>query len=183
MIGGGYIGLELGSVYAALGTKVSVVEMTDGLLPGADRDLVRYLAQRVEKTFERVMLSTKVLSMKAADDRRHRHVRRRGRAGEADLRLRAGLDRPAAQRARPWSRQDARPGHRARLHPDRLPAPHRRADDLRDRRRRRRADAGAQGVARGARRGRSRSPATRRSSSRWRFPPWSSPTRRLRGPA
>ena len=52
VIGGGYIGLELGSVYAALGTKVSVVEMTDGLLPGADRDLVRYLAQRVEKTFE-----------------------------------------------------------------------------------------------------------------------------------
>jgi dihydrolipoamide dehydrogenase len=68
VIGGGYIGLELGSVYAALGTKVSVVEMTDGLLPGADRDLVRLLAQRVEKTFDRVMLSTKVLSMKAADD-------------------------------------------------------------------------------------------------------------------
>jgi dihydrolipoamide dehydrogenase len=65
VIGGGYIGLELGSVYAALGTKVSVVEMTDGLLPGADRDLVRLLAQRVEKTFEKVMLSTKVLSMKA----------------------------------------------------------------------------------------------------------------------
>jgi dihydrolipoyl dehydrogenase len=67
VIGGGYIGLELGSVYAALGTRVSVVEMTDGLLPGADRDLVRYLSQRVEKTFERVMVSTKVLSMKAAD--------------------------------------------------------------------------------------------------------------------
>jgi dihydrolipoamide dehydrogenase len=66
VIGGGYIGLELGSVYAALGTRVSVVEMTDGLLPGADRDLVRYLAQRVEKTFQRVMLSTRVLSMKPA---------------------------------------------------------------------------------------------------------------------
>jgi dihydrolipoamide dehydrogenase len=65
VIGGGYIGLELGSVYAALGTKVSVVEMTDGLLPGVDRDLVRYLAQRIEKTFQRVMLSTKVLGMKA----------------------------------------------------------------------------------------------------------------------
>jgi dihydrolipoyl dehydrogenase len=65
VIGGGYIGLELGSVYAALGTRVSVVEMTDGLLPGADRDLVRYLSQRVEKIYERVMLSTKVLSMKA----------------------------------------------------------------------------------------------------------------------
>ncbi len=49
MIGGGYIGLELGSVYAALGTKVSVVEMTPGLLPGADRDLVRILAQRARE--------------------------------------------------------------------------------------------------------------------------------------
>jgi dihydrolipoamide dehydrogenase len=66
-VGGGYIGLELGSVYAALGTKVSVVEMTPGLLPGADRDLVRYLAQRVEKTFDNVMLSTKVTSMRATD--------------------------------------------------------------------------------------------------------------------
>jgi len=67
VVGGGYIGLELGSVYAALGTRVSVVEMTPGLLPGADRDLVRFLAQRVEKTFEKVMVSTKVTSMKADD--------------------------------------------------------------------------------------------------------------------
>ena len=67
VIGGGYIGLELGSVYAALGTRVSVVEMTPGLLPGADRDLVRFLAQRVEKTFDKVMVSTKVTSMKASD--------------------------------------------------------------------------------------------------------------------
>ncbi len=65
VIGGGYIGLELGSVYATLGTKVSVVEMTPGLLPGADRDLVRILSQRAEKLFERIYLSTKVTSMKA----------------------------------------------------------------------------------------------------------------------
>lgn len=68
VIGGGYIGLELGSVYAALGTKVSVVEMTPGLLPGADRDLVRILAQRVEKTFDKVMLATKVTSMHPVDN-------------------------------------------------------------------------------------------------------------------
>ena len=67
VIGGGYIGLELGSVYAALGTKVSVVEMTPGLLPGADRDLVRVLAQRAEKVFEKIYLSTKVTSMKPAN--------------------------------------------------------------------------------------------------------------------
>lgn len=65
VVGGGYIGLELGSVYAALGTKVSVVEMTSGLLPGADRDLVKPLQQRIEKTFAKVMLSTKVTGMTA----------------------------------------------------------------------------------------------------------------------
>lgn len=64
VVGGGYIGLELGTVYAALGTKVSVVEMTPGLLPGADRDLVRPLAARVQKQFAAVMLNTKVASVK-----------------------------------------------------------------------------------------------------------------------
>ena len=63
VVGGGYIGLELGSVYAALGTKVSVVEMTPGLLPGADRDLVKILAQRVEKIYDKIMLSTKMTSV------------------------------------------------------------------------------------------------------------------------
>jgi dihydrolipoamide dehydrogenase len=66
VVGGGYIGLELGSVYAALGTKVSVVEMTPTLLPGADRDLVKPLQQRIEKTFAKVMTSTKVTGMVAA---------------------------------------------------------------------------------------------------------------------
>lgn len=64
VVGGGYIGLELGTVYAALGTKVSVVEMTGGLLPGADRDLVRPLAARIQKSFANVMLNTKVASVK-----------------------------------------------------------------------------------------------------------------------
>jgi dihydrolipoamide dehydrogenase len=64
VVGGGYIGLELGSVYAALGTKVTVVEMTDGLLPGADRDLVNILAKRIESICEAVLLNTKVVGMK-----------------------------------------------------------------------------------------------------------------------
>jgi dihydrolipoamide dehydrogenase len=68
VIGGGYIGLELGSVYAALGSKVTVVEMTDGLLPGADRDLVRILAKRIESICEAVLLNTKVASVKEAKD-------------------------------------------------------------------------------------------------------------------
>src|SRR5262249_44887030 len=64
VIGGGYIGLELGSVYAALGSAVTIVEMTPGLLPGADRDLVDVLARRVGQTMKGVLLETKVLSVK-----------------------------------------------------------------------------------------------------------------------
>ena len=66
VVGGGYIGLELGSVYAALGTKVTVVEMTDGLLPGADRDLVTFLARRLETVLDKILLKTKVVSMAEA---------------------------------------------------------------------------------------------------------------------
>jgi dihydrolipoamide dehydrogenase len=64
VIGGGYIGLELGTVYAALGCKVSVVEMLPGLLPGADRDLVLPLYKRLEKSFESILLNTTVASLK-----------------------------------------------------------------------------------------------------------------------
>ena len=63
VVGGGYIGLEMGSVYAALGTKVTVVEMTPGLLPGADRDLVNVLARQLEKTMHRILLNTRVTGM------------------------------------------------------------------------------------------------------------------------
>ena len=68
VIGGGYIGLELGSVYSALGTKVSVVEMMPGLLPGADRDLVIHLSKRLEKSFDKIMLDSKVVDMKETSD-------------------------------------------------------------------------------------------------------------------
>jgi dihydrolipoamide dehydrogenase len=64
VIGGGYIGLELGSVYAALGTKVTCVEMLSGLLPGADRDLVLPLHKRLEKLFASILLNTTVKSLK-----------------------------------------------------------------------------------------------------------------------
>src|SRR4029077_14100819 len=64
VVGGGYIGLELGSVYAALGSKVSVVEMLPGLLPGADRDLVLPLHKRMEKIFEAILLNTTVAAVK-----------------------------------------------------------------------------------------------------------------------
>jgi len=64
VVGGGYIGLELGSVYAALGTRVTVVEMLSGLLPGADRDLVLPLHKRLEKMFDGILLNTTVVSVK-----------------------------------------------------------------------------------------------------------------------
>ena len=63
VIGGGYIGLEMGSVYAALGSQVTVVEMLSGLLPGADRDLVRPLAKRLKGIFAAIHLNTKVASL------------------------------------------------------------------------------------------------------------------------
>jgi len=64
VIGGGYIGLELGTVYTALGSKVSAVEMLPGLLPGADRDLVLPLHKRMEKIFTSILLNTTVASVK-----------------------------------------------------------------------------------------------------------------------
>src|SRR6266852_2517937 len=64
VIGGGYIGLELGSVYATLGTRVTVVEMLPGLLPGADRDLVLPLHKRLEKLFEAILVNTTVSSLR-----------------------------------------------------------------------------------------------------------------------
>jgi dihydrolipoamide dehydrogenase len=66
VVGGGYIGLELGTVYAALGSKVSVVEVLDGLLPGVDRDLVRPLARRLEDEFVAIHLGTRVTEVKEA---------------------------------------------------------------------------------------------------------------------
>jgi dihydrolipoamide dehydrogenase len=63
VIGGGYIGLELGTVYATLGSKVSVVEMTGGLLPGADRDLVQPLEKRLKSLFAAIMVNTKVVKV------------------------------------------------------------------------------------------------------------------------
>jgi dihydrolipoamide dehydrogenase len=69
VVGGGYIGLEMGTVYASLGTKVTVVELLDGLLMGADRDLVKPLEKNLQKLFEnRIYLNTKVGSIAEVDD-------------------------------------------------------------------------------------------------------------------
>jgi dihydrolipoamide dehydrogenase len=65
VIGGGYVGLELGMVYAALGSRVSLVELEDRLLAGVDADLVKPLYQRLNTLFDAISLQTKVASMKA----------------------------------------------------------------------------------------------------------------------
>lgn len=67
VIGGGIIGLELGSVYAALGSTVSVVELADGLMPGCDRDLVKPLQARLKKQFENIYLSSKVTAIESTN--------------------------------------------------------------------------------------------------------------------
>jgi dihydrolipoyl dehydrogenase len=63
VVGGGYIGLELGTVYATLGSRVTIVEMTSGLLPGADRDLVTPVARQMDRFCKAVLLETKVVAM------------------------------------------------------------------------------------------------------------------------
>lgn len=67
VVGGGYIGLEMATVYAALGSRVTVVEATPHLLPGVDRDLVAPLARRLEQRLEAILLETKVVRAADAD--------------------------------------------------------------------------------------------------------------------
>jgi dihydrolipoamide dehydrogenase len=68
VIGGGIIGLEMGTVYSTLGSRLDVVEMLDGLMPGADRDLVRVWEKMNKPRFDRIMLSTKTTAVEAKPD-------------------------------------------------------------------------------------------------------------------
>ena len=68
VLGGGIIGLEMATVYHALGAKISVVEMMDQLMPGADKDLVMPLHKRLEKRYEKIMLKTSVTAVEAKKD-------------------------------------------------------------------------------------------------------------------
>ena len=98
VVGGGYIGLEMGTVYAELGSKVTVVELLDGLLPGADRDLVKPLEKRLRERFAGD--SSEHEGRRAEGRRRQgrsRDRRPRRRNGTYPLRPRAGLGRPPAE--------------------------------------------------------------------------------------
>ena len=67
VVGGGIIGLEMATVYDALGAKVTVVELSPGLIPGVDRDVVRPLERRIKKKYENIFLNTKVTAIKPTD--------------------------------------------------------------------------------------------------------------------
>ena len=165
VVGGGIIGLEMGTVYSTLGARLDVVEMLDGLMQGADRDLVKVWQKLNAPRFDNIMLKTKTV---AAEAHEGRHPRDASRASSApkepqlyDLVLQAVGRSPNGKKIGADKAGVAR--HRSRLHPGRHPDAHQRAAHLRDRRHRRPADARAQGGARGARRRRSR-PAGRRKS-------------------
>ena len=68
MLGGGIIGLEMATVYSELGTRISVVELMDQLIPGADKDLVTPLTKRIAKGYEAIWLGTKVTNVEAGPD-------------------------------------------------------------------------------------------------------------------
>ena len=84
IVGGGIIGLEMGTVYSTLGARLDVVEMLDGLMLGADRDLVKVWQKLNAPRFDNILLKTKTVERRGAQGRHPREVRRRGRAQGAD---------------------------------------------------------------------------------------------------
>ncbi len=102
IIGGGIIGLEMACVYAALGSRVSVVELLPQLMPGCDADLVRPLEKRIRARYEQILTGTKVAARGGAAARPAGHVRRRAGTGAADLRSRAGRGGARAERRGDW---------------------------------------------------------------------------------
>ena len=158
VVGGGIIGLEMATVYRALGSEVTVVEFMDQLMPGTDKDLVKPLADRLKKQGVAVHLKTKARKVEASKNGITVSFEgaEAGAGRATHLRSRAGRGRPLAQRRQARCRQGRRAGHRARLHPGRPADAHQRAAHLRHRRPRRPADARAQGHARRQARGGSR---------------------------
>ena len=82
ILGGGIIGLEMATVYEALGSEITVIEMLDQLMPGADRDIVAPFAKRVEKRYAKIMLKTKVTKVEARPDALHVSWESEAGAGE-----------------------------------------------------------------------------------------------------
>ncbi len=85
VLGGGIIGLEMATVYEALGAEITVIEMMDQLMPGADRDIVAPFAKRVEKRYAKIMLKTKVTKVEAREDALHVGWESEAGAGEGEF--------------------------------------------------------------------------------------------------
>ena len=149
VLGGGIIGLEMATVYHELGAKVTIVELMDQLIPGADKDLVNPLAKRVTRQYENIYLKTKVTNVEARPEGLVVSFDGAEGAGDRYLRQDPRSGGPPAQRQAGRCRECRRHGRRPRLHPGRRAAADQRGAHLRHRRRRGSADAGAQGHARG----------------------------------
>ena len=146
VIGGGIIGLEMACVYDALGAKVTVVEMLDHLLTGADADLVRVLAKRIGGRYQDVLLSSKAESIKA--QKNGLKVEIAGAGSRMFDRVLVAVGRVPNGRAIEAEAAGVKVDDRGFIPVDSQDA-HQRAGDLRHRRHRRRAAAGPQGDARG----------------------------------
>jgi dihydrolipoamide dehydrogenase len=93
IVGGGIIGLEMSCIYEALGSKVTVVELTPGLMPGTDPDLVRPLQRRISKRFEAIHLETRVTRVDVADDALFAHFEGKFKGREAFDRILVAVGR------------------------------------------------------------------------------------------
>ena len=149
VIGGGIIGLEMATVYSTLGARIEVVEMLDGLMQGADRDLVKRLGEDEQAALRQHHAEDQDRRRRSEEGRHLGQVRRRAGARRAAA-LRHGADgrRPQPNGKKIGADKAGVAVERARLHPRRQADAHQRAAHLRDRRHRRPADAGAQGGAR-----------------------------------
>ena len=153
-------------MYHALGAKVTIVELMDQIIPGADKDIVTPLMKRIQKQYEAIYLKTKVTKVEATPDGLVAHFEG-GKAPPTDTFDRILVAVGRRPNGRLIGAENAGvEGGRARLHPGRQADAHQRAAHLRDRRHRRPADAGAQGDARRQGRGGSRGRARTASSTR-----------------
>ncbi len=148
VLGGGIIGLEMGTVYSTLGARLDVVEMLDGLMQGADRDLVKVWQKMNAPRFDNIMLKTKTVGAEATQEGiKVTFEGEQAPEGAAGVRPGAAGRGPQPQRQEDRCREGRRGRERPRLHSGRHPDAHQRAPHLRHRRHRGPAHAGAQGGA------------------------------------
>ena len=148
VLGGGIIGLEMATVYHALGSKVTIVELMDQIIPGADKDIVTPLMKRIQKQYEAIHLKTKVTKVEATGGRSGRAFRGRQGAAARDTfdKILVAVGRRPNGKLIGAENAGVKVDERGFIAGRQADA-HQRAAHLRDRRHRRAADAGAQGGA------------------------------------